>query len=350
MGGLTAGAYFYLNSDLNPFVPKAPPPDTNVPTAPVATTNTNQATSTTPAIDAAASARDQQRIADVTTIARALEDYKTRFSSYPQFMSQIPADIASSLPVDPKTQKSYAYNATADRQSYLLVFDVESGVTFKNRSLTPGSWDVSPSDFNETAGTTNTNPGDASQLANLDADGDGLTAAEEKLFKTSPVASDTDADGYKDAVEIQNLFSPINSGAITLEAAGLVSHYTHATLGYSLYYPSIWAVSIPSGNQQQALVTSDTGEDFTIEVFDNTDHLTSWDWYTKKVSSDFNKNNVTFVTIAGHEAVKTKDGLTVYLATKDHMYVFTYDLNGVSTVNYPNVFNLLLTRVTLPAE
>lgn len=361
LGGLTAGAYFYINSGgdffgiLSPTdqgsqntQPSVNQPVSNQPVAPVnADQNTNEQAPSQE--EAAQRARDAQRVQDVVVIAKALQDYYTKFNAYPQLLQVIPKDILPNEPKDPLTQRLYAYTTRDSRQSYSIIIEAELELNFNDKSYAKGTWEFYPEDFNGGVPPATDEPPAASnpELGNIDADSDGLTAAEEALFGTSAVNPDTDSDGYRDNIELTNFYSPLEGGAIKLDQAGIVKLYTNETLKYRFFYPTSWVVSVPDSSTGEVLITSGTGEDFRISVEDNIDGKTSWEWYTQNVSHDFNPNSVTITTIAGHEAIKTLDGLGAYVAVGNRVFVLRYQLNTEAVIRYPAVFGLLLDHFTI---
>ncbi|MBI4091072.1 MAG: hypothetical protein HY422_03535 [Candidatus Komeilibacteria bacterium] len=355
--GITAAAYFYLQSPNN-LLTGSPAPSTNqVPSAQNTNATPAPATNESNANESAVSspdalARDAQRVIDITKIAKALDEYYKQFNAYPQFLSVIPAGLLAEVPTDPKTQTAYTYTPKNDRQTYGIIFEVEERLTFgtPDEAVTKGAWEFSPADYQQLLGNTNTNtssttpPPTTPENLSVDADGDGLTAAEEKLFGTAPDSVDTDSDGFRDTVEISNFYSPLTSGSTTLEAAGLMQRYSSAPLNFSIYYPSAWVVNVSPQDTNETLVTSDTGENFNITSFDNPNSLTSWEWYSQNVSYDFNKENVDIISVAGKEAVRTLDGLSVYVSEGARVFSIQYTLNAAGTIQYPNVFSLLLSK------
>lgn len=361
LAGITAATYFYLQSPNNLLTGKPAPATNQAPSAQNTNTAqvpvTNEANTNQPAAsDPEALIRDAQRVTDITMIAKALDEYYKQFNAYPQFLSVIPTELLAAIPTDPKTKVAYTYTPKNDRQSYGILFEVEERLTFNTNDgpIAKGSWEFSPSDYQQLIGNTNTNtnatatttPGGTSENLAVDTDGDGLTAAEEKLFGTSPDSADTDSDGFRDNGEISNFYSPLASGSTTLEQAGLVKPYTPASGEFSIYYPSSWVVSVSPQNPNETLVTSDTGENFSITRSDNPNNLTSWEWYSQNVSYDFNKENVDIITVGNKqkEAVRTLDGLRVYVANGNKVYSIVYNLNTAGAVLYPNVFSLLLSK------
>lgn len=354
--GGAVGAYFYLNLGPNPFMPKPLPASNNqvpVNTNTTATPNTNATNepansnvSNTNISNDTPEGRDQQRISDVSVLVKALDQYYVKYGSYPQFLSAIPQDILPVIPSDPSTRSPYTYGPRENKQSYVIIMDVEKGVSFKGEFLTARSYEVSPEQNVNPVGEPGTTP-PPSTAGNIDSDGDGLTASEEQLFKTSAFNTDTDADGYQDNVEIGNYYSPINSGNVTLEQAGLIKRYTDSTLGYSFYYPSTWVASTVGGIEREVLVTATTGEDFSIKVVDNVKNQTAWEWYAENISFDFNPQNVEMTKVAGQDAVRSLNGLGAYFSYGSYIYSIEYKLKSTETVDYPNVFTSLLNRFSL---
>lgn len=74
----------------------------------------------------------------------------------------------------------------------------------------------SPATFTSTAPVAST-PADN---AVLDADGDGLTAAEEQFYHTNPNQADTDGDGHKDGDEVRAGYDPLGPGKLDSDNDG----------------------------------------------------------------------------------------------------------------------------------
>lgn len=93
-----------------------------------------------------------------------------------------------------------------------------------------------------------------------DQDNDGLTDLEEQIvYGSDPASSDTDGDGYPDALEVANRYNPAAVAPKTLIEAGVVKTYEGGA--FSLLYPSGWAVSEEGGGVR---FTAPTGEAFAV--------------------------------------------------------------------------------------
>lgn len=358
LGALTTGAYFLLNSSYNPFT--SPEPSVNVPpvneapvpnenTAPVENTNVvspNENENNNESAALSARERDQKRLDDLIAIADALDKYFASSGGYPSFLSQLPSSVIEEVPHDPATGQNYVYVAAGDKQSYEIVFEIEESVVFKGETWPRGTYRLKPIDFKTTQAPVDPLPVPPLPVGSIDADGDGLTAAEEALMKTSPQTNDTDADGYPDASEIANFYSPIQSGGVKLSDTGLVRYFSSESLAVSFYYPADWTADA-NDQTSEILITTQTGENISIQRNENPEGKTAWEWYVSEVSGDLNQNNVKIETIAGVEAVRTLDGLNAYIAINSRVFVVTYHLNNVKTVDYPALFNFILSRLVI---
>src|SRR3989344_3988922 len=353
VGILGFGGYYVFSSGIlstlfggrTGTTPPAVPQPQEPSTPPVVTPPASPTTPGQPPVpvDSEATARDAQRITDVETIVQALESYFKQFGSYPQFLSLLPKTMLSVIPTDPKTKNSYTYTPKENRTTYGIVVDFETNYQFKGQQLQSRTWEFTKQDFVLPSVTVPEQP--PAEDLNADIDGDGLTLAEERLMTTQPSSADSDSDGYPDNAEIQNFYSPIQTGDVKLDAAGLVASYTDAGLHVSFYYPTNWVVTRSPGEAQELLITVGTGEDIAVTMIDNPDSLTSWEWYSTVVNSSGNRDDVRFMNIGTYEAVRTLDERSVYVSIGTHTYSIVFMVNSVTTMNYPNVFQLLLDRM-----
>jgi hypothetical protein len=252
------------------------------------------------------------------------------------------------VPKDPSSGSPYEYASADKRLSYTLGLVVEKELVLGGQTHPAGHLTFQPKTTPTATSTPPITepppapPAPGPDLSNLDSDSDGLTASEEVLFQTSPVNPDSDSDGYRDNIEIMNFYSPTDSTGIKLDQAGLVKLSTNQAQNFNFYYPTSWVVSVPDADGKETLITTGTGENFSISVKDNPDSKTSWEWYTQNISHDYNPSSVTIVNIAGHEAIKTLDGLQAYVAAGTKIYVLKYTLNTETVIRYPSVFTFIL--------
>ena len=73
----------------------------------------------------------------------------------------------------------------------------------------------------------------------IDIDEDDLTDEEEIIYMTNSRRGDTDWDGHKDGVEIQNLYDPLISDELLIDS-GLITVYQNPTFNYSIFRPKTW--------------------------------------------------------------------------------------------------------------
>ncbi|MDO8599266.1 MAG: hypothetical protein Q7S02_04105 [bacterium] len=99
----------------------------------------------------------------------------------------------------------------------------------------------------------------------VDTDRDGLTDAEEILFRTDITLADTDRDGFSDALELTNLYNPSGIAPQRLLDAGLVYEYEHPKQGWKIFVPRAWSIAATDQEQREVVITTQaTGESFTI--------------------------------------------------------------------------------------
>ncbi len=185
-------------------------------------------------------------------------------------------------------------------------------------------------------------------LLGVDTDQDGLTDVEERLYSTDPAKGDTDGDGFSDGNETKNLFDPLKA-EIRLDVSGLVNTYSNQTFKYSLLYPSSWVAKAVDRTDREVMISSASGEFFTITVEDNTNKLSPVDWYTSVVAPGGDSSRLQSFAYDTWSGVMTEDSLTVYLTrneknpqTQALLYVIKYNLNAQSELNYITTFQTML--------
>ena len=173
-----------------------------------------------------------------------------------------------------------------------------------------------------------------------DADSDGLTDEEEKLYLTDPTKSDTDGDGFTDGAEVKNLYDPLKGGGARLANGGTVNQYINPTLKYTVLAPKSWVVKPTDNTAQEVLFTSATGEFVSILVQNNRSGLSVQQWYKQQNPAADPGALVDFTTLQQLNGVESPDGLTSYLAVGNHVFVFSYNIGIRTDANF-------LTTVTM---
>lgn len=320
--------------------------DTNV-NAPTTTVTVPVATSTPSNDLSSADSRDLQRVKDVATLQAALSAYFTDNKLYPQVLNAMGTKYLLTVPVDPATSLAYTYNATSDGSSYSLFFTIEKQAIFNNQILQPGLYQLTPAGLQQPGSTENptqpvtpetppaTPTGDSQ-----DVDNDGLTAAEEISFRTDAIRADTDGDGFSDGEEVGNLYSPIASQRSTLDVSGLVRLYTNSNWNYQLWYAEDWVVRSLDQDGKEVIFTSPVGDSVTL-VVENNEALAGLDEWLDARNPGL-RASLHAEQIAGQAALRSADGLTVYLAQGKNFFTLTYRPAANGQIDYPMVLKVML--------
>lgn len=118
-----------------------------------------------------------------------------------------------------------------------------------------------------------------------DRDGDGISDAGEALFGIDPERPDSDADGYADLLEIQNLYNPAGIAPQRLLDAGLVYRYEHPHDGWSILLPRSWSIAATDESQQQLVIRTEfPGEEIVLSLRENARRLPLREWVTTAMS------------------------------------------------------------------
>ncbi|MBI4239780.1 hypothetical protein HY620_02250 [Candidatus Uhrbacteria bacterium] len=190
---------------------------------------------------------------------------------------------------------------------------------------------------------------DAQGAPGTDVDGDALTDTEERLYGTDVQKPDSDGDGFSDNDEILRLYDPLHPQGARLDTSGLVNTYTNQTFKYSLYYPSSWIAKPVNAAEKEVVLSTASGEFFSITAEDNPDHLSALEWYTKVVSPQENNAQVQTSTSDTWTAVKSLDALTVYITrntARDRdggiVIVLKYNINTKRSLEFASTFQMML--------
>ena len=186
-------------------------------------------------------------------------------------------------------------------------------------------------------------------LFGVDTDQDGLTDSEERFYSTDPNKGDTDSDGFSDGNELKNLYDPLKAET-RLDVSGIVNTYTNQTFKYSLLYPSSWvAKAVDPTNDREVMISSASGEFFTITVLDNPNKLSPVDWYTTVVAPGGDTARLQSFAYDTWSGVMTEDSLVVYLTRNEKdavvvplMYMVKYNLNTNNEIQLLTTFQMML--------
>ncbi|MBI4253352.1 hypothetical protein HY623_04240 [Candidatus Uhrbacteria bacterium] len=186
-------------------------------------------------------------------------------------------------------------------------------------------------------------------LLGIDADQDGLTDLEERLYSTKSDSADTDADSFVDGDEIKNLYDPLRGEQSRLDVSGLVNTYTNQTYQYSLLYPSSWVAQSTDRTDREVMISSASGEFFTITVQPNPNRLTPVDWYVSQAPPGADTSRLQSFSYDTWSGVMTDDSLHVYLTRSEGdpqkqtvMYQLKYNLNTKNELNFFTTLQMML--------
>lgn len=188
----------------------------------------------------------------------------------------------------------------------------------------------------------------AAPTLGVDTDQDGLTDVEERLFTTDPNKSDTDGDGFSDGNEVKNLYDPTKPEA-RLDVSGLVNTYTNQTFKYSLLYPSSWVAKAVDSSDRDVMISSASGEFFTVSVQDNPNKLSPVDWVTTVAAPGTDSSRLQSFSYDTWSGVMAENSQEVYLTRNEKnpqkqtlMYVVKYNLNTKNELNFVTTFQMML--------
>lgn len=186
-------------------------------------------------------------------------------------------------------------------------------------------------------------------LLGIDADQDGLTDLEERLYSTKADTADTDADSFVDGDEIKNLYDPLRGEQSRLDVSGLVNTFTNQTYQYSHLYPSSWVAQSTDRTDREVMISSASGEFFTMTVQPNPNRLTPVDWYVSQAAPGADTSRLQSFSYDTWSGVMTEDSLNVYLTRNEGdpqkqtvMYVLKYNLNTKNELNFITTLQMML--------
>lgn len=180
-----------------------------------------------------------------------------------------------------------------------------------------------------------------SLMGSLDTDKDNLTDTEETALGTDPASSDTDKDGYKDGQEVNNFYSPKDSGAVKLNALTMLKSYENTQFGYKFIYPAAWTIT--DSSPENIIINADQDEFINILVQTKKADQTLEDWYSEQAPSVNRADLKHYSTMVGKISVlESPDGFVAYLAKADKVYILNYSIGLKASANYPAIFGIII--------
>lgn len=168
-------------------------------------------------------------------------------------------------------------------------------------------------------------------IQGLDQDSDGLTNTEEILFGSDPRNPDTDDDTYLDGNEVYHLYNPRGSNNALLTDAGFAREFQAPELSYRIIFPSRWTVQSGNSSRQETMFRAPTGEQVRVYVLAS---AAAPDLSLPALSRLSTKQN--------YEAILSEDKFTTYIFIDESVYVVTYELKDVLTINFLTTYQMMV--------
>jgi hypothetical protein len=178
-----------------------------------------------------------------------------------------------------------------------------------------------------------------------DADNDGVSDPEEALYGTDKDKSDSDADGFSDAVEIVNLYNPAGFKPTRLADAGLVETFISTVGKFEMLYPSKWVKTERAGGE--AVFTNPEEEPVAVSIEENPNDQSVLDWYLSQNPNVSPLQVQPFFTKSGLEGVRSPDGLTAYIAGGRNIFVLAYATGLKESATFRSTFTMMVNSFML---
>ena len=189
-----------------------------------------------------------------------------------------------------------------------------------------------------------------------DLDNDGLTDAEERLFRTNPRNSDTDEDTYLDNNEVFHGYDPTIPAPALLENSEIAQIYTYdGDPAFQFLRLNQWPVEapdiIPDGSRGVLRMRTSGGAEFRITVYARGDVDTLDEWYMTRTDFQDAYGNLdpqqSFVSKQGYVGRTTDENQLILLESGEFITVFEYDLRTDRTIEYALIFQMIINSFTL---
>jgi hypothetical protein len=168
-----------------------------------------------------------------------------------------------------------------------------------------------------------------------DADGDGLTDAEEVLFGTDASNTDTNANSYPDGVEVGNMYDPARKGSPLANSPNLSRQEWEE---FAFLMPAGWRMMTEPLLPGVATLDTGTPAKFGLQKRGALGNMSLREWLALP-EGDTSMRRIQLKT--GTEAYQTNDGLTTYVAVNGTIVILTYEPNGAAAYEFRSLYSLL---------
>ena len=133
--------------------------------------------------------------------------------------------------------------------------------------------------------------------------------------------------------------------------SGLVTTFQNNDFNYSIFRPSTWVAQAidPELREMVMLPDSETGEFVSITVGNNDQSLSLEQVGEELVNSGL-VNELLGFSLGKEQsllALRSLDGFDVVFVNQDYVYLISYDVSEISTVNFATTFEMMLNSFKL---
>jgi hypothetical protein len=178
-------------------------------------------------------------------------------------------------------------------------------------------------------------------VQSTDADSDGLTDIEERMYGTDYRNPDTDGDTFLDGNEVFHRYDPKGLAPSTLLDIGAVKVYTDSAIPFTVYYPMSWKVTAEAAKNVVTFKTPALAS-VTVAWSEKDALLTVEDWVLKNVPGADLDTLKSSYTKGGYYTLRSKDDLVAYLDLGTAVYTMTYALNSSTEISYMQTFAMMI--------
>ncbi len=194
-----------------------------------------------------------------------------------------------------------------------------------------------------------------------------LSEEEDEIFGTDPEKEDTDGDGYRDIVEILNLYDPLDPDEGRLVDNPNITKYTNPSYAYSLLAPDNWTEQ--EVDEYRTVIFKENDNVFiSVIVQENEDGQAIDEWYIQEFSPEEDQmprqeevDNWRLLPLNPEleeqgpivrdaykwQGLPHPDEDIFYIADEDGEYIYTISLSGDPEGLYQNIFYLFINSFEL---